>query len=171
MTIYSLDILLSQFRTSLFYVQFELLLLGLNTDLSGRQDRCSGIPITLRIFKFTVIYFSGGSDGKVSVYNAGDLGSIPGSGKFPGEGNGNPPPVLLLGKFDGQKSLVPLGRKESDRTERLHFHFHTVKGFGVVNKTEVDVFSGTLLLFQWSNRCWQFYLWFLWLFFFFFFSK
>ena len=27
---------------------------------------------------------------KVSVYNAGDLGSIPGSGKFPGEGNGNP---------------------------------------------------------------------------------
>ena len=32
----------------------------------------------------------GGSDGKVSVYNAGDLGSIPGSGRFPGEGNGNP---------------------------------------------------------------------------------
>ena len=34
--------------------------------------------------------FPGGSDGKVSVYNAGDLGSIPGSGRFPGEGNGNP---------------------------------------------------------------------------------
>ena len=32
----------------------------------------------------------GGSDGKASVYNAGDLGSIPGSGSFPGEGNGNP---------------------------------------------------------------------------------
>ena len=32
----------------------------------------------------------GGSDGKVSVYNAGDLGSVPGSGRFPGEGNGNP---------------------------------------------------------------------------------
>ena len=30
------------------------------------------------------------SDGKPSVYNAGDLGSIPGSGRFPGEGNGNP---------------------------------------------------------------------------------
>ena len=27
---------------------------------------------------------------KVSVYNAGDLGSIPSSGRFPGEGNGNP---------------------------------------------------------------------------------
>ena len=32
----------------------------------------------------------GGSDGKASVYNAGDLGSIPGSGRSPGEGNGNP---------------------------------------------------------------------------------
>ena len=34
--------------------------------------------------------FPGGSDGKASVYNAGDLGSIPGLGRFPGEGNGNP---------------------------------------------------------------------------------
>ena len=34
--------------------------------------------------------FPGGSDGKVSVYNAGDPGSIPGLGRSPGEGNGNP---------------------------------------------------------------------------------
>ena len=34
--------------------------------------------------------FPGGSDGKVSAYNAGDPGSIPGSGRSPGEGNGNP---------------------------------------------------------------------------------
>ena len=33
--------------------------------------------------------FPGGSDGKASVYNPGDLGLIPGSGRFPGEGNGN----------------------------------------------------------------------------------
>ena len=31
-----------------------------------------------------------GSDGKASVYNAGDPGSIPGSGRSPEEGNGNP---------------------------------------------------------------------------------
>ena len=30
------------------------------------------------------------SDSKESACNAGDLGSIPGSGRFPGEGNGNP---------------------------------------------------------------------------------
>ena len=42
--------------------------------------------------------FPDGSDRKASAYNAGDLGSIPGSGRSPGEGNGNllqyscPPP-------------------------------------------------------------------------------
>ena len=34
--------------------------------------------------------FSCGSDGKASAYNGGDPGSIPGSGRSPGEGNGNP---------------------------------------------------------------------------------
>ena len=33
--------------------------------------------------------FPGGSDGKASVCDAGDLGSIPGLGRSPGEGNGN----------------------------------------------------------------------------------
>ena len=37
-----------------------------------------------------IIDFPGGSDGKASAYNAGDLGSIPGSGRSSGEGNGNP---------------------------------------------------------------------------------
>ena len=36
------------------------------------------------------IDFPGGSDGKVSAYNVGDLGLIPGLGRSPGEGNGNP---------------------------------------------------------------------------------
>ena len=34
--------------------------------------------------------FPGGSDGKASACNMEDLGSIPGSGRSPGEGNGNP---------------------------------------------------------------------------------
>ena len=36
------------------------------------------------------IDFSGGSDGKMSAYNVGDAGSIPGLGRSSGEGNGNP---------------------------------------------------------------------------------
>ena len=34
--------------------------------------------------------FPGGSEGKESTCNVGDPGYIPGSGRFPGEGNGNP---------------------------------------------------------------------------------
>ena len=34
--------------------------------------------------------FPGGSDGKESTCNAGDQGLVPGSGRSPGEGNGNP---------------------------------------------------------------------------------
>ena len=37
-----------------------------------------------------IVNFHGGSDGKASAYNAGDLGLIPGWGRSPGEGNGNP---------------------------------------------------------------------------------
>ena len=37
-----------------------------------------------------VMGFPGSSDGKASACNAGDLGSIPGSGRSPREGNGNP---------------------------------------------------------------------------------
>ena len=34
--------------------------------------------------------FPAGSDGKASAYNVGDPGLIPGPGRSPGEGNGNP---------------------------------------------------------------------------------
>ena len=43
-----------------------------------------------KIRKSFLDVFSGGSDGKASAYNVGDLGWIPGSGRSPREGNGNP---------------------------------------------------------------------------------
>ena len=46
--------------------------------------------------------FPGGSDSKASAYNAGDPGSIPGLGRSPGEGNGNP---LLPAESHGQRNL------------------------------------------------------------------
>ena len=68
--------------------------------------------------------FPGGPDGKASACSAGDPGSIPGSGRSPGEGHGNPLQYSCLEKSHGWRSLVgyrPWGRKESDATERLHF--------------------------------------------------
>ena len=49
-------------------------------------------------------------------------------GKIPWRRKWQPTPVFLPGKSHGPQSLVgyhPWGRKESDTTERLHFHFHT----------------------------------------------
>ena len=44
----------------------------------------------LKLYGFILMDIPGGSDVKVSACNAGDPGSIPGSGRYPGEGNGNP---------------------------------------------------------------------------------
>ena len=45
----------------------------------------------------TPLDFSGGSDGKASVYSARDPGLSPGLGRSPGEGNGNPLQYYCLG--------------------------------------------------------------------------
>ena len=52
--------------------------------------------------------------------NAGDLNSVPGWGRSPGEGNGNPLQYSCLenSKDRGAWWTSPWGRKESDTTER-----------------------------------------------------
>ena len=55
--------------------------------------------------------------------NAGDLGLIPGLGRSPGGGHGNPLQYSCLENPHGQRSLggySPWGRKESGMTEQLH---------------------------------------------------
>ena len=73
---------------------------------------------------------------KPSAYDMRDPGSIPDSGRSPGEGNGNPLQYSCLENSMDGGSLVgysPWGRKESDTTEQLHFHLvflkHLFMGF------------------------------------------
>ena len=64
--------------------------------------------------------FLGGLDGKESACNAGDLGSIPGSVRSPGVGNGNPLQCSHLKNPHGQRSLEgysPWNHKKSDTAE------------------------------------------------------
>ena len=71
--------------------------------------------------------FPGGSTGKESACNEGALGSIPGLGRSPGEGHGNPLQYSCLENPHGQRSLVdysPWGRKEVDTTEHSSTHIH-----------------------------------------------
>ena len=68
-----------------------------------------GPPPTFCLFMVsfgTVINFPGGSDGKESVCNAVEPGSIPWLGRSSGEGNGNPLQVFLPEEFHGQRSLA-----------------------------------------------------------------
>ena len=66
--------------------------------------------------------FPSGSDGKESTCHAGDLGLIPGLGRSPGGGRGNPLQYSYLENPHGQRSLMgysPWGRTELDMTEQL----------------------------------------------------
>ena len=72
------------------------------------------------------MYFKGfpsGSDGKESACNAGDLGSIPWSRRFPGEGNSNPLQYSCLGSPMDRGAwwaTVHEVPKQSHLTQRLH---------------------------------------------------
>ena len=65
--------------------------------------------------------FPGGSDGKDSACNAGDPDSIPGLGRSPGEGNGNPlqPPAWRIPWTEEPGGLHLRGRRGADTVERL----------------------------------------------------
>ena len=83
------------------------------------------------IFKnkiWSFMSFPGCSEGKESACNVGDLGSIPGSGRSPGEGNGTP--VFLPGESHGQRSLVgysPQVAKSWTQLRDFSFTFNSFK--------------------------------------------
>ena len=81
-----------------------------------------GIFIYMCIYNNIYEGFPGGSAGKKSAGNKGDLGLIPGSGRSPGEGNGNPLQYSCLENSMDKRSLAgysPWGRKELDMTEQI----------------------------------------------------
>ena len=74
--------------------------------------------------------FPGGSGVKNPPVNAGDsrdVGFIPGSGRIPGEGNGNPLQYSCLENSVDRGALLgysPWGCKKSDMTENTHTYTH-----------------------------------------------
>ena len=60
---------------------------GVEEAAAGSLDEAE---VCCQLGRPCALSFPGGSESKESTYNAGDLGSIPGLGKSPGEGNGNP---------------------------------------------------------------------------------
>ena len=76
--------------------------------------------------------FPGGSDGKESVRNEGDPGSIPEAGKIPWRKKWQSTPVFLPGEFHGQWSLVGCSPWGLCTTEhRLNSMLHIIGDLGI----------------------------------------
>ena len=70
--------------------------------------------------------FPGGSDGKVSACNAGDQGLIPGLGRSPKEGNGNPLQYSCLeNPMDGRAWWATVHGVAKSRTRLSDFTFYS----------------------------------------------
>ena len=90
--------------------------------------------------KICYLGVSGGSDGKVSVCNAGDRGIHPQVGKIPWRWAWQLTPTFLLGESHGQRSLVgysPQGPKESNMTKHVislsHMYLYMYKHTCILN--------------------------------------
>ena len=84
------------------------------------QPLNTGTKLNLRDRVLGEVGFPSGSDSKESACNAGELSSIPGSGRSPGGGSGNPLQYTCLENPHGRRSLAGYslrGCKESDMTK------------------------------------------------------
>ena len=74
--------------------------------------------------KLLIHYFSGGSAGKESTCKAGDLGSIPGLGRSPVEGNSHP--LQYSGLENAMDCIVHGSQRVGPRLSNFHFHFKMI---------------------------------------------
>ena len=78
---------------NVWWILNEIIVWSVLCQMAWQCQECciiSTITFYLLVILLLAVGFFGGSDGKESAYNAGDLGLIPKLGKSPGEGNGNP---------------------------------------------------------------------------------
>ena len=83
-------------------------------------------------FYWILLVFPGGSDGKASAHNVGDPGSVPGLGRFPGKGNGNPLQCSCLENHMGRgawQATVHGVKKSWTRLSDFTFTFDPVAAF------------------------------------------
>ena len=86
--------------------------------------------------------FPCGSAGRESACNAGDLGSVPGLGRFPGEGKGYPPQYSGL---ENSMTVLSMGLKSQTRLSDFHFTWQC-------NRNEVTVQGGVVGLFHVTSQ-------------------
>ena len=109
--------------------------------------------------------FPGGSDGKESACNTGDPGSVPGSGRSPGEGSGSPLQYSCLEnpmEWGAQRSIVHgVAKSRTQLSASTFIHFHTLHGFrrplgglqiSSVDKEEPLYYDGDPYFYRWKKN-------------------
>ena len=101
------------------------------SEFEGERNNNQGVAkqrgLKSSIYKVCTHFFPGGSEVKASASNVGDQGSIPGSGRSPGEGNGNPLQHSCLenpmdrGAWWATVHGVPKSRTRLSNFTSLHF--------------------------------------------------
>ena len=145
-SIYTNGILLDHRRNGVLIHTTRMSLENIMPSLKNQSQNTMSSTI-LFIFPEQGNLFPGGSEGQESACNAGDLGSIPESGRSTGEGNGNPlQSSCLENPIDRGESpwtkkpgrLQSMGHKESETTGRLthSLHFHRERIVLYVNYNE-----------------------------------
>ena len=90
-----------------------------------------------RVAIYGILSFPCSSVVKNPPANVGDAGLIPGSGRSPREGNGNPFRYSCLGNLVDRACLLgyrPWGHKESDMIEHTHSHVPITVGLRMISK-------------------------------------
>ena len=108
--------------------------------------------------------FPGGSDSKESACNAGDLNSIPGFGRSPGEGNGNPllvflPRESLMAESEEElKSLLMKVKEESEKVGlKLNIQKMKIMASDPITSWQIDgeQWKQWLIFFFWAPKSLQ----------------
>ena len=106
-----------------------------------------GVHMSLWIMVFSEFMgFPDGSNGKESACNAGDLGSIPGFGRSPGEGNSYP--LQYSGLGNSMECIVHGVTKSWTWLSDFHFHFYFI---GFISSSWILGSYGNLFPGLWRN--------------------
>ena len=105
------------------------------------------LKLFLKLILYIYMGFPGGSEVKASACNAGDLGSIPGLGRSPGEGNGNPLQYSCLeNPMDGGAWWATIHRVAKSRTRLSDFTHIYIYICG-----HIIWYAGILLIVSWAG--------------------
>ena len=123
------------FNHYIFFISMDnwRFLKGFGEDIWARYFlgcRCWGLTPCLSESDLCGVYFPGGSGGKASAYSAGDLGSVPGLARSPGEGNGSPLQYSYLeNPIDGGAWWATVHGVTKSRIQLSDFTFTLCLGF------------------------------------------